>query len=164
MTKGIFAATLDPFTNGHLYIVEVASGIFDTLYICIATNPAKKERTFRKEGMKKAIEQTLKEKHIINCEVVCYDGEIIDLAKEVGAKYVVRGMRSSKEFDYEEKVATQYYKGGLETIYVSSGSYVGDGILSRTSSSLVRDLIKNNKNISKYVPKPIEQFIFENKK
>lgn len=164
MAKGIFAATLDPFTNGHLYIVEVASNLFDTLYICIATNPEKKERTFEKEGMKEAIEQTLKEKNINNCEVICYDGEIINLAKEVGATYVVRGMRSSKEFDYEKRVATEYYKGGLETIYVSSGSYVGDGVLSRTSSTLVRSLLKENKPISQYVPEPVEKFIFESKK
>lgn len=164
MANGIFAATLDPFTMGHLYIVEVASGLFDKLVICIATNPEKKERTFEKDGMKKAIEETLKEKNITNCEVICYEGEIIDLAKNVGAKYVVRGMRSAGDFDYEERVATEYYKGGLETIYVSSGNYIRNGILGKTSSTLVRELIKENKPISEYVPRPVEKFILESKK
>ena len=141
--------------------MDVASKLFSTLYICIATNPEKKERNFKKEGMKKAIEETLKEKDIKNCKVICYDGEIVKLAKELGATYVVRGMRRPEEFNYEERVATEYYKGGIETIYVSSGSYVGDGILSKTSSTLVRCLLKENRSISRYVPKPVEKFIYE---
>ncbi len=164
MANGIFAGSFDPFTVGHLYIVQVASELFEKLIICIATNPYKKERAFEKEGMKQAIEEALKAENITNCEVICYEGEIIDLAKEVNAKYVVRGMRSEGDFVYEQKLAGEYYKGGLETIYASSGSYVKTIDLSQVSSSLVRDKIQKNEPISQYVPKAVEEFILRQRK
>ena len=162
MARGIFAGSFDPFTVGHLYIVEVASRLFDKLIICIASNSDKK-RTFEKDLMRDAIIETLKEQKITNCEVICYDGLIVDLAKEKNAQFVIRGMRNSAVFDYEEKIAKEYYlSGGIETIYVGSGSYVGSGIQSRTSSTLVRNLLKEGKPISEYVPKSIENAIINN--
>lgn len=159
MSSGIFAGSFDPFTNGHMYIVKLASRLFDRLIICIATNEAK-TRTFSKELMKCGIEETLKANGIYNCEVVCYDGYITDLAKKEKVDFVIRGMRQASEFDYEEKLASVYYKeGNLETIYVGSGSHVGSGILKNTSSTLVRNLIKDGKPISDYVPKEIEELI-----
>lgn len=159
MAIGIFAGSFDPFTIGHLYIVEVGSKLFDKLIICIATN-SEKTRTFDKEMMKQGIEETLKQRKIQNCEVICYEGQVVDLAKEKGVTFAIRGLRSSGEFEYEEKVAKTYYEDGkLETIYVGSGSYVGTGIQSKTSSTLVRKLIKENKPISEYVPESIEKLI-----
>lgn len=163
MAKGIFAGSFDPFTVGHLYIVKVASGLFETLIICIATNPEKPERCFKKEGMKHAIEETLKAENITNCKVICYEGNIVDLAKQEGAQYVVRGMRSEGDFKYEESVAKEYYKGGLETIYASSGSYIETCDLSQISSTRVREAVSKNEPISAYVPKAIEEFILKNK-
>lgn len=163
MAKGIFAGSFDPFTVGHLYIVQVASGLFETLIICIATNPEKQPRCFKKEGMKHAIEETLKAENITNCKVICYEGNIVDLAKQEGAQYVVRGMRSEGDFKYEESIAKEYYKGGLETIYASSGSYVETCDLSKISSTRVREAVSKNEPISAYVPKAIEEFILKNK-
>lgn len=159
MARGIFAGSFDPFTVGHLYIVEVASRLFDKLIICIASNSDKK-RTFEKSLMKDAIIETLKERKITNCEVICYDGLVVNLAKKKNVHFVIRGMRNSDVFEYEEKLAKEYYlTGGIETIYVGSGSYVGSGIQSRTSSTLVRDLLKEGKSISDYVPKSVESAI-----
>ena len=162
MASGIFTGSFDPFTVGHLYIVDVASRLFDKLVICIATN-SDKTRTFEKELMKTAILKTLEERKITNCEVICYDGLIIDLAKEKNIQFVIRGMRNSEAFEYEEKIAREYYlTGGIETIYVGSGSYVDSGIQSRTSSTLVRNLLKEGKSISEYVPKSVEDVIMSN--
>jgi len=163
MAKGIFAGSFDPFTVGHLYIVKVASGLFETLIICIATNEMKKQRMFEKEGMKKAIEETLKAENITNCKVICYEGDIVDLAEQEGAQYVVRGMRSEGDFKYEEALAKEYYKGGLETIYASSGSYIETCDLSKISSTRVREAVDNNESISTYVPKAIEEYILKNR-
>lgn len=157
MKTGIFAGSFDPFTLGHLYITKVASNAFDKVIICIATNP-EKQRTFSKELMKKGIEDTLKENAISNCEVVCYDGFIVDLAKRENAQTIIRGLRNFGDFEYEEKIAKEYYnQAGIYTMYVDSGRYVG--IKENTSSTKVRELLKQNKPISDYVPKSIETLI-----
>lgn len=163
MAKGIFAGSFDPFTKGHLYIVKLASALFENLIICIATNPLKEQRMFKKEGMKQAIEETLKAENITNCKVICYEGDIVNLAKQEGAKFVIRGMRSAGDFDYEELLAKEYYKGGLETIYASSGSYIENGNLSKISSTSVREKVCKHEPIHSDVPKAIEEFILENK-
>ena len=157
MKTGIFARSFDPFTLGHLYITKVASNAFDKVIICIATNP-EKQRTFSKELMKKGIEDTLKENAISNCEVVCYDGFIVDLAKRENAQTIIRGLRNFGDFEYEEKIAKEYYnQAGIYTMYVDSGRYVG--IKENTSSTKLRELLKQNKPISDYVPKSIETLI-----
>lgn len=163
MSSGIFAGSFDPFHKGHLYVVKVASRLFNRLIICISTN-VEKTRAFSKELMKEGIEATLKSEGITNCEVVCYDGFITDLAKEIAKPneemFIVRGMRSSKDFDYEEAVAKTYYKmGKIQTIYINSGSFVDDGIQSQTSSTLVRKLLNVGMPISKYVPPEIEKLL-----
>lgn len=157
MKTAIFAGSFDPFTLGHLYITKVASSAFDKVIICIATNP-EKHRTFSKELMKKGIEETIKENKLSNCEVICYDGLIVDLAKRENAQIIVRGLRNFGDFKYEENVAREYYKQfGIYTMYVDSGKYVG--IKEDTSSTKVRNLLEENKPISDYVPKSIEVLI-----
>lgn len=157
MAKAIFAGSFDPFTYGHLYIVKVASKIFDSLTICIATN-VDKTRTFTKEFMKEGIEETLRDENITNCDVVCYDGLIVDLAKQIDAQFVVRGIRDASVVEYEQEVAKTYFlTGGIETVYLGSGTYAG--VQPGTSSTIVRNLLKENKDISQYVPKSIERRI-----
>lgn len=157
MKTAIFAGSFDPFTLGHLHITKVASSAFDKVIICIATNP-EKHRTFSKELMKKGIEETIKENKLSNCKVICYDGLIVDLAKKENAQIIVRGLRNFGDFEYEEKVAKEYYKQmGIYTMYVDSGKYVG--IKEDTSSTKVRNLLKENKPISNYVPRSIEVLI-----
>lgn len=157
MKTAIFAGSFDPFTLGHLYITKVASNAFERVIICIATNP-EKHRTFSKELMKQGIEETLNKSRINNCEVICYDGLIVDLAKKENAQIIVRGLRNFGDFEYEEKVAKEYYnQAGIYTMYVDSGKYLG--IKEGTSSTKVRNLLKENKPISDYVPKSIEILI-----
>lgn len=157
MKTAIFAGSFDPFTLGHLHITKVASNAFDRVIVCIATN-IEKDRTFSKELMKKGIEETLKENSLNNCEVICYEGLIVDFAKKENAQTIVRGLRSYEDFEYEQKVAKAYYShAGIYTMYVDSGKYVG--IKENISSTTVRKLLKDNEPISEYVPKSIEVLI-----
>ena len=104
MTKAIYPGSFDPFTNGHLDICKKASELFDEVCVVIAVN-AQKQRTFSSEGMKDAIEQDLLGNGITNCSVyICY-GLVAKFAEEIGAKYMIRGLRNNMDYNYEENIA-----------------------------------------------------------
>lgn len=146
----LYAGSFDPFTNGHLDVLKEACDIFDKVYLCIADNSAKKRQT-TSVRMKFRIEDTLKEIGISNCEVIISkDKMIADVCKELNVKYLIRGLRNTSDYLYEENIAkiNKELNSELKTIYIRGEN---DCI----SSSMVRELLLYHKDISKYVPNPI---------
>ena len=104
--------------------------------------------------MKEAIEKTLVAEKIDNVTVVCYDGLSVDSAKANECNFLVRGIRDDMDYYYEENIAEINEEiSGLDTIYVRAG------ILGSISSSTVRELYKNGKDVSKYVPEEIRKIM-----
>ena len=149
MKIGFYAGSFDPFTIGHLHIAKNASKLFDKLIVGIGVNPAKTRR-FDKEKMKQAIENTLESENISNAQVVIYEGYTVHKASEMGATFLVRGLRDAKDYAAEEELA-KANKGlsGMETVYLRTGDY------DYVSSSLVFEKLKNGEDISKLVPPQI---------
>lgn len=134
---GVFPGTFDPFTLGHKSVVEKALDLFDEIHIVIGVNPSKK-CMFSPEIR----EQIIKENFLFrdNIKVVFWEGLMVDYCKKVGAKYMIRGIRSGMDFDYENsiKYAEKKINQEVETIYfITDSEYAG------VSSSIVRELIKN---------------------
>ncbi len=154
MKVGFYAGSFSPFTNGHLQVVEKASKLFDKVVIGIGNNSQKTPR-YDNEIMKKAIEKLLVRLEldkIVN--VVIYDNLSVDAAIENGANILIRGIRNGMDYEYEENMASINEEiSGLDTIYIRAGK------LGNISSSLVVELMKNNKNVSEYLPKEIEEAI-----
>lgn len=149
MNIGFYAGSFDPFTNGHLHVVKTASKIFDKLVIGIGIN-IQKARKYDKEIMKQAIGQVLKAENINNVEVITYEGLSVDSAKQNNCNFLVRGIRDDMDYYYEENIAGINEEiSGLDTIYVRAGALGG------ISSSTVRELYANGKDISKYVPEAV---------
>ena len=149
MNIGFYAGRFDPFTMGHLHVVKTAAKIFDKLVIGIGIN-SQKTRKYDKEIMKRAIEQVLKDENISNVEVVCYEGLSVDVAKDNNCNFLVRGIRDDMDYYYEENIAEINEEiSGLDTIYIRAGRLGG------ISSSTVRELFANGKDVSRYVPKAI---------
>ena len=147
MKVGFYAGSFDPFTIGHLHIVKVASKIFDKVVVGIGVNP-KKTRRFDKIKMKEAIEKLLKSVDVNNFEVITFDGLTADVASEYGAEFLIRGVRNGIDYDFEENLALINEEiAGIDTIYVRAGEY------GAISSSMVFELLKRNKDVSKYIPK-----------
>ena len=156
MKIGFYAGSFDPFTIGHLHIVKVASKIFDKIIIGIGVNP-QKSRRFDKIKMKEAIEKLLKSENVANFEVILFDGLSADIAVQCGAEFLVRGLRNGIDYDFEENLALINEEiSGIETIYIRAGKY------GAVSSSMVYELLKHNKDVSKYVPKFIMEIVIEN--
>ena len=151
---GFYAGSFSPFTNGHLQVVEKASKIFDKVVIGIGKN-AQKEPRYDDNLMKDAIEKLLIRLNLSDrVSVVIYDNLSVDAAKENNANLLIRGIRNGLDYEYEENMASINEEiSGLDTIYIRAGK------LGTISSSLVIELMKNNKNVSEYLPKEIEDAI-----
>ena len=149
MKQAFYPGSFDPFTNGHLHVVKTACKLFDRVIIGIGIN-FQKERRFSNTAMKKAIEDTLLLENIDNAQVIIYDGLSVDVAKENNCDFLIRGLRNDMDYQYEENLSQINEEiSGLDTIYIRSG------LLGFISSSMVVELMQNNKDVSKYLPKPV---------
>jgi len=147
--NAIYAGSFDPFTIGHLHVLKQACSVFDKVYVAIAVNSQKKRR-IDKNVMKDAITKVIKNNNLDNAEVVIFEGLTVDLAKEKKAKFLVRGLRNGTDYQYEENIALINNKiAGIETIYFRAGK------TSHISSSVVIELLKHGKDVSKWVPAEI---------
>lgn len=153
MKIGFYAGSFDPFTYGHLHIIKKSAELFDKVIVGIGVN-SNKTRNFNQEKMKNAIEKVLKKENLDNVSVLTYSNLSVDVAKEHNATYLIRGIRNGMDYQYEENIALVNEEvSGLDTIYIRSGK------LGCVSSSLIRDLINNNKDVSKYMPQEVIDII-----
>ncbi len=141
----LFAGTFDPFTIGHYSIVKRALPMFDKIIIGIGTNSGKK-CMFSVEERTKAIEKVFADETRV--EVKVYNCLTMDFAKEVGAGVLLRGVRSTKDFEYEREIADVNLRlGGIETVLL-----ISEPEHASTSSSIVRELITYGKDVSEFLP------------
>ena len=159
MKVGIFTGTFDPFTIGHQNIAERALPMFDKLVIAVAMSKLKhatEKISQRVESIKKVFPQECTElvdaddaSKGYRMEVVAYDDLTIDLAHRMGAQFLVRGVRSVKDFEYErEQADINRQLGGVETILLFS-----DPRYSSISSTLVRELRFFGREVDEFLPK-----------
>ncbi|MBO7417785.1 MAG: pantetheine-phosphate adenylyltransferase [Bacteroidaceae bacterium] len=145
MSKALFPGTFDPFTIGHEAIVKRTLTFMDEVVIAIVNNPDK-HTLFSVEERVKMISELFKDEPRVS--VIAFAGATPDIALEVGANAIVRGVRSVKDFEYEENLAFIYKKMcGVETILLYT-----DPELACVSSSIVREMIKYGKDPSEFVP------------
>ncbi|MBQ7040171.1 MAG: pantetheine-phosphate adenylyltransferase [Clostridia bacterium] len=149
----IYPGSFDPFTNGHLDVVLKASKLFEKVHIVIGLNVNKK-RTYNEVAIKSAIEETLKEKNISNCEVIIYDGLIAEYTKKHNIGYMIRGLRNNMDYNYEENIAevNKLINPNLEYVYFRAENVA-------VSSSMVKELHSFNQDVSRFVPKAVQKII-----
>ena len=153
MEVAFYAGSFDPFTNGHLHVVQKSAKVFDKVIVGIGDNPDKKRR-FDKELMKTVIEEILRNNNISNVEVVCYNKMTVDAAKDNNTTFLVRGVRNGMDYEYEENMAAVKEEvAGIDTIYIRAGK------LGSISSSMVMELYENGKDVSKYLPKEVMDIV-----
>lgn len=134
MRKGIFVGSFDPFTVGHADIVARALPLFEKLVIGVGYNEHKQYMFTADERVARIARYYAQEPRI---EVKSYNDLTIDFARREGAQYVVKGVRSVKDFEYEREQADINRRiGGLETVLLYA-----DARYASVSSTLVRELI-----------------------
>jgi pantetheine-phosphate adenylyltransferase len=142
----IFPGSFDPFTKGHLDIVNRANSPFDEIVIAIGVNSNKK-RLVSAEDMLQKIEALFEKKPTISIKT--YQGLTSDFAASVGAKYILRGIRNATDLNYEAPIAhvNNHLNSELESVFL-----ITKPELSFISSSIIRDLIKYNQDTSEFLP------------
>lgn len=147
MTRtALFAGTFDPYTIGHHALVERALALFDNVVIAVGCNMEKRCLATAEERV--AAIESLYEGYA-RVRVVTYDTLTMDLAREVGATALLRGVRTVKDFEYERELADVNLRmGGIETVLL-----VSEPEYAHISSSLVRELLKYGKDVSALLPK-----------
>ena len=149
MRRAIFPGTFDPFTIGHYSIVTRALTFMDEVTLGIGINE-NKNTYFPIEKRVEMIQKLYKNEPRI--KVMSYDCLTIDFAQQVDAQFIVRGIRTVKDFEYEETIADINRKlAGIETILLFT-----EPELTCISSTIVRELLSYNKDISMFIPEGME--------
>jgi len=147
MRTGIFVGTFDPFTIGHASVVRRALPLFDRLVIGVVGDNVHKPGMHPAEERLQAIRQLYQEQPSI--EVKSYFGLTMDFARQEGAQFIVKGVRSVSDFEYEQWQADINRRlGGIETIL-----FYTEPELASVSSSAVRELAHFGVDISAFLPK-----------
>ena len=149
MRRAIFPGTFDPFTIVHYSVVQRTLTFMDEVVIGIGINE-NKNTYFPIEKRVEMIRKFYKDEPRIKVE--SYDCLTIDFARQVDAQFIVRGIRTVKDFEYEETIADINRKlAGIETILLFT-----EPELTCVSSTIVRELLGYNKDISMFIPKGME--------
>ncbi len=153
--KAIYPGTFDPLTLGHENIVVRSAQMFDHVVLAVAHAHHKKTLFTLSERMEMA--KAALQSHP-NVQVMAFDGLVKDFAIQVGAKVMVRGVRSMTDFDYESQLAgmNKLLSPELETIFLTP-----DAQYQSLSSTLIREISSLGGNVAQWVSSPIEKALSE---
>lgn len=145
----LFPGSFDPFTRGHESIVERALPLFDEIVIAIGVNVNKHTLTSM-EKRQQLIENTFR--HEPKVKVITYTGLTVDAARQCGARFFLRGVRMIQDFENEMNMAEVNRElSGIETVLLYTLPEY-----SHISSSIVRELVKWNQDVSRYLPRNLD--------
>lgn len=144
--KALFPGTFDPFTMGHMDIVRRGLDLFDEVIVAIGVN-AGKSHLFSVEQRKEWLEELFQNNTRVS--VVVYEGLTAKFAESIGAGYILRGLRTTWDFTYEQQIAfvNEEMAPKVQHVFIMS-----DQKNTSVSSTIVRDLVRYNGEFENYVP------------
>lgn len=147
----IYAGTFDPLTVGHVSIVERGLRIFDEVIVALANN-IRKSPLFDIEERIAFVEDVFADEPRVRA--IAFDGLLVSLAEEVGAVALLRGLRTSADFEYEAPMVhmNRHLAPSVETVFVCAEQ---DEVF--VSSSLIKEVAKFGGDVSKFVPAQVHQ-------
>ncbi|GHS89162.1 phosphopantetheine adenylyltransferase [Campylobacterota bacterium] len=151
--RAIYPGSFDPITNGHFDVIRRASSIFDEVVVAVSKS-AEKTPVFSLEDRVEMAQAATKD--IANTRVLSFDNLLVDLAKSLGIKLLVRGLRAVSDFEYELQMgyANESLDPTIETIYLMPSLEYAF-----ISSSVVRSILRHRGSIEHLTPKIVSEII-----
>lgn len=146
----LFPGSFDPLTMGHLNTIERGAQLFDELVIGVFVNTNKKS-FFTSEEKVTIVKESVS--HLANVRVLAQESDLtVNVAKTLGVKFLLRGIRSIKDYEYEQEIAlmNQHLAPDLETVFL-----LAEPKYSHISSSLLKEVWTFNGDIKEYLPEPV---------
>ena len=146
MRIALFPGSFDPFTNGHLDVVRRGTVLFDEVIVAIGNNSSK-QRYLPVEQMQEMIADVFQEEPRVS--VRTYKGLTADFARETGARFLLRGLRNTTDFEYENTIAqaNRHLNPDLETVFL-----ITSPTLAAISSTIIREIHRFGGNVDDFVP------------
>jgi pantetheine-phosphate adenylyltransferase len=158
ISRVLYPGTFDPITNGHLDLIERAASMFDEVIIAVAASPSKQTMFTLDERVAFAREVT---KHLDNVTAKGFSGLLVDFAKQEQANVLIRGLRTTVDFEYEFGLTNMYRRlmPGLESVFLTPAEEHAF-----ISSTIVREVAIHGGNVDQFVPEVVASALHTKKK
>jgi pantetheine-phosphate adenylyltransferase len=153
MKIAVFPGSFDPITKGHESLVRRALPLFDKVIVGLGVNSSKKY-FFEEEKRLEFLKATFQDEPRV--EIEKFEILTVDFCREKGADFLLRGLRNVSDFDYESTIAllNKDIGEGLETVFL-----IADPGYNYYSSTIVREILKGGKDVSKFLPAPVMEIL-----
>ena len=148
--SAVFPGSFDPITRGHESVIRRALPLFDEVYVAVGVNSDKKSY-FTVEQRLSFIKQVFEDERKV--KVVQYEGLTVEYCKQVNANYLLRGLRTSADFEFERSIGqiNKKLNPKIETVF-----FLTDPQYTSLTSSIVRDILRHRGDVSQFVPERIK--------
>jgi pantetheine-phosphate adenylyltransferase len=154
MCIALFPGTFDPITLGHIDIIDRALPLFDKLYIGIGRNANKKPLFSEEDRLRWIKECYVGDSRV---EALVYEGLTVDCCKNIGAKFILRGIRYVSDFEYEKAIAdmNRSIEQKVESVFLTCSPQ-----FTSVASTLVRDVYRNGGDVKQFLPNPVIKTLY----